>query len=279
MRLPQPFLAIALLITSIFSGASTSWGQDDSDGVARMRTLFRDIASRYQIRGTDAEKKTFELIDRPVLNWSNPERRTDAGAMFLWTDAGRPKAAMCIYPRGPAHFEYEFQSLAANRISADGGGGPVWEPNAPGMTFRPLKSEVSPGSSKTVRTRQFRALAREFDAKLKGPGRQPVQLRMLTAPVYRYGSPDELDGVIGGAVFAFVQGTDPEAILIIEAVRTEAAQAAWQYGFARMSVIPTEVYRQAELAWQSTVVTPNRYSPYFVMRRVERDDARIISFE
>ena len=38
--------------------------------------------------------------------------------------------------------------------------------------------------------------------------------------------------LIDGAVFAFVQGTDPEAVLLIEAVRRDD-RTVWQYAFGR----------------------------------------------
>ena len=40
--------------------------------------------------------------------------------------------------------------------------------------------------------------------------------------------------LIDGALFAFVQGTDPEVLLLLEARRDEAV-ASWHYGLARMT--------------------------------------------
>ena len=41
------------------------------------------------------------------------------------------------------------------------------------------------------------------------------QMRLLTQPIFRYASPQA--GIIDGTMFAFVQGTDPEVFLQVEA--------------------------------------------------------------
>jgi hypothetical protein len=57
-------------------------------------------------------------------------------------------------------------------------------------------------------------------------------LRLLTKPLYRYEATGDL---IDGALFGFVLGTDPEALLMIEAYKTpEGTQ--WRYAFAAMTV-------------------------------------------
>ena len=61
-------------------------------------------------------------------------------------------------------------------------------------------------------------------------GSDREELRLLPQPVYRYESEDP--EVQDGGVFAFVQGTDPEVLLLLEAVRTEGG-LVWIYGFVR----------------------------------------------
>ena len=52
----------------------------------------------------------------------------------------------------------------------------------------------------------------------------------MSRPLYRY---EKSDGdVVDGAVFCFAMGTDPEVILLIEAVVT-AGETQWEYAFAR----------------------------------------------
>ena len=61
------------------------------------------------------------------------------------------------------------------------------------------------------------------------------ELRMLPKPLYHAdpGKVHSLDSEwIDTGVFGFVQGTDPEAILMLEAVRRDG-RSLWQYAFAR----------------------------------------------
>ncbi len=62
------------------------------------------------------------------------------------------------------------------------------------------------------------------------------ELRLLTQPLYRYKSTDP--DVLDGALFAFVTsaGTDPEALLVLEARKTGATNApVWHYAVARFT--------------------------------------------
>ena len=74
---------------------------------------------------------------------------------------------------------------------------------------------------------------------------------MLATPIYRY----EIDSVkaahpdlIDGAVFAFVQGTDPEAVLLVEAVR-QGGGIGWQYAFGRATGYDVEARLGSSVVW------------------------------
>lgn len=67
---------------------------------------------RFEITGGSTGTEKLELVEQPILNWSNPERRTPAGALFLWTLDGRPQVAMGIYPVADMTLDHEFQSLS-----------------------------------------------------------------------------------------------------------------------------------------------------------------------
>ena len=60
------------------------------------------------------------------------------------------------------------------------------------------------------------------------------QLRLLTQPIFRYPAPNEKAAYSDGAMFAFVEGTDPEAFLLLEATKA-GDEAKWQFGLVRMN--------------------------------------------
>ena len=96
----------------------------------------------------------------------------------------------------------------------------------------------APAANSAGRLRQMKALADRFQVRmtgLMGDGSDREDLRMLAKPLYRAEpgtaqnpDPDWIDS----GVFGFVQGTDPEAILLLEAVRQDG-RPRWQYAFAR----------------------------------------------
>ena len=79
------------------------------------------------------------------------------------------------------------------------------------------------------------------------------ELRLLPKPLYRY--EPKAGPVIDGAVFAFVMGTDPESLLLIEAVKSggkqsgssrlpAARRASWKAATRRRSCgTPTAIRR------------------------------------
>ena len=60
------------------------------------------------------------------------------------------------------------------------------------------------------------------------------QLRLLSQPVFRYPAATEKSAYIDGALFAFVEGTDPEVLLQLEATKSDDG-SIWHFGLARMN--------------------------------------------
>src|SRR5262249_16389862 len=62
----------------------------------------------------------------------------------------------------------------------------------------------------------------------------PVELRLLPQPLYRYEPDRETPDLVDGALFGFVQGTDPQSLLILEA-RRDGERIGWKFAFPRMA--------------------------------------------
>ena len=82
----------------------------------------------------------------------------------------------------------------------------------------------------------MRTLTHDFSASTKDDQDRRWELRLLPQPLYRYESTDP--EVVDGALFGFVTsaGTDPEALLAIEARKSAPTSGpVWQYGIARFT--------------------------------------------
>ena len=186
---------------------------------------------RLQLYGTGSETPLDAPADS-ILKWSNPDVGRVYGNVYLWTRQGRPVVAASIYQWFHPYqsLSIELASLSEKPVRGRHDDRQVWDARTSGVTWRKLPGDA-PAGSRTLRLIQMKRAVSRFAATLVDE-RTDLQgvnrvLRPLATPIYRY---PEGATPIDGAVFAFVVGTDPELLLVIE-----AADDAWRYGLARMN--------------------------------------------
>ncbi len=219
----------------------------------------------------DAEAKV-GLRPQIVLSWRNAvRRRTGAAILAIWTDQGRPDAMASIFQIGE-DICHEFGSLSRSKIVVRDNTRVVWSPGNAGVDFRDLPDAPAPAEDRAVRLRQMMSLAGRFTARL--PDGELEVLRLLPTPLYRYELKDSKDTspkLRDGAMFAFVMGTDPEVVLLLEAVEREE-KAVWQYAFARATAYAVEASLGDEVVWsvQSGPKPPNVMQIFHPIGRKEQ---------
>jgi hypothetical protein len=168
--------------------------------------------------------------------------------VVLWTQAGRPLAAVSVYQwfSPHTHRSHEFISLSTKPLIAQLDGADVWTPTEAGITLKALDGAMLPASTPARRLTQMRSLVRELSATKIDRNGDQQELRGLTQPVYRYSPGDA--SVIDGALFVFVQGTDPEVWVMIEAHERDGGQH-WQFAAARMNSVELMVQRKGVPLW------------------------------
>ena len=180
-------------------------------------------AAGYTIYRDASRKERVELRREPVYVWTNPVRvGGQDGAVYVWTCRGRAEVlgTFFSYPAtGPRRLSHEFHSLSLSVLDVERQGThpSTWTPLAPGIEIAPIPGAPVPGRSAPQRLSQMRTLTHDFSASTKDKDETRWELRLLPHPLYRYESTDP--DVVDGALFAFVTsaGTDPEALLVIEA--------------------------------------------------------------
>lgn len=262
MPLAQQGLLLFMVLSSV---CGTAAGQDAAPPVAASEDdVFADAASTYSLAAADAPDTPIRLIPKPLLTWSNPERATPSGAVFLYTQQGRPQAALCVYP-SQGSLDHEFQSLSASPLLAHRDGALVWSPLQPGLEMKALEG-APPSERRLSRLTEMRSLMRAFQAAIVPPRRARKPLRLLTTPVYRYPADDLPPGIVDGAIFAFVQGTDPEVLLVVEAREQAPEMLCWHLGLARMSMVPLSVSRDGEEIWRTEWAVQSPTATYYTIR-------------
>jgi hypothetical protein len=269
------FLLVALPVAALPSLAAQpapADGKDDTSSIQNeRRAAMKRMAARYEIAaGKDGATK-LQLTEEPVLRWSNPERNSGDGCLYLFTDKGRPQAALTIYlTEDRKAWNHEFQSLAESELVAKKGQAVVWAPDKPGVEFKPVPDAPAPAETAAGRLVQMRALADRFTATVTFRGDKSA-LRRLAAPVYRHGDPKREP--VDGAVFAYVQATDPEVLLLVEA-RAGRGAPQWHYALARQTMWVVEVQYDGRQVWTVEKwdrATSNPRQTYFDIAR-QRDD-------
>ena len=268
MRRPLPMALLALTLWIGRGGADEPKAADSKEESARATAateLAGKEAARYRIEPEDGANRPLTLETKPLLQWSNPVAGSIHGSVFVWTDRGRPAAVGSIYKwySPNTHLGVELHSLAPGPLTASRDGRTVWTPSRGGVTFEPIPDAPTPADSAGGRLRQLRALAKEFAATETTREGLKRELRLLTQPVYRYESTDP--DVIDGGLFAFVEGTDPEVLLLIEARRTPKGPR-WQFAAARMNSIELKMSFQKREIWSAPVIpweqARNHREPY-----------------
>jgi hypothetical protein len=177
--------------------------------------------------------------------------------VFLWSDRGQPAAVLSLYQftlsDGVVHEHHEFCSLSTEKLHFAAPQSRVWSPPA-GAKLEALRDAAAPAESARERLRQMRELAAEFTAEKTTRDEITRSLRLLPQPVYRYAPtrPEILDG----ALFAFVEATDPEVFLLLEARMVEK-QREWHFAFARMNSLGLRAMRRDKTIWEAPVLPGN----------------------
>jgi hypothetical protein len=247
-------IAIASAVPAPADGPTSSDAEKAKERQKRVDQMIQESLDMYQFY-PDPDSRT-AMPPLTALRFVNDTRRLLHGeaALVLWAHAGRPVALASIYPWN-GYLAHEFVSLSPVKgVNAREGSKVIWSPVAPGVEFRDVPDAPAPAESAVARLAQMKALSDRFKATMTGwkaDNSDRAELRLLPKPIYRYdlkdATPSDPD-LQDGAVFAFVLGTDPEAVLLLEAVRRDN-RARWQYAFARSTYASVEARLGTAVVW------------------------------
>jgi hypothetical protein len=197
---------------------------------------FAEYRFSRDLAGKPAELK---FQSRSLLNWSNPERGSGTGGLFLWTADGRPQMISCAFEY-QGSVKHEFHSLSSEAIDARRGDKDVHR-FGPGLEWHDLADVPAPAGQRPLRLAQMRRQAARFSVAV-GLNKGWSETRLLPQPLYR--TPADVEGDLG--LFVFVQGTDPECVLLLEAT----AEKTWRYSLTRQSKWKLRAQLDEKEVWQ-----------------------------
>jgi hypothetical protein len=271
-------MAVAGLIQSVQSRAADDpSAEETSPRNQKIKEMMEESVKWYDVLPrADANSP---LTPQVAVRWINASRGRGAqDFLLLWVHDGRPIAAASVFPydRYVCH-ELGSLSRSAELVARDSGG-TVWAPESAGVEFHDVPDGQAPAETPVLRLAQMKSLAARFTATLTGwkdDESEKEVLRLLPRPVYRYdikAATDTHPNLRDGALFAFVQGTDPEALLLVEAV-VVSDRPRWQYAFARATSGGLEARLDDKVVWKvpRSTNTTSRTEPCITFRRVLED--------
>jgi hypothetical protein len=220
----------------------------------------------------DGERQQLELLAQPVLRFGDISRDNEQGSIWIWQHRSRPQAIMELFrnTKSPS-WAHAIQSLSTEHIDGDfGAGAPAWSPRQAGVKWNSFPDAPAPAGRPAVRIRQIKELAQRFTAhEFWDPNNSRFELRLLIQPAHRYSDP--ASGLVDGCVFLFCHETNPEVVLLIEAVKKDDADVEFRYALARLGHAELHVQFDNKEVWQeSRVAAPSSRDPYFlVLKRQE----------
>ena len=255
------WLPVAVLVVGSLAVAKTGRADEkvgetpaNRENIEAALKLTQAAAAEYEFR-VAGDDKPLDLRREPVLRWSNPEKGEVHGNVFLWTRDGRPLVVGALFKwfSPHTHMAHEFHSLAEAPLRATFHGAPVWKTGEAGLQFVDVPGAPAPAASEAQRLLQLKQLAKDFAGSKKPPRGRETPVRLLPQPIHRYAVPKQ--GVISGALFTFVEGTDPDIFLLIEARGKSAASARWQFAAARMvSYAEVRLRHRDQEVWSAEIL-------------------------
>ena len=245
-------LWLAAALASISAAAED---EPEAEAIKRFQVHAKEMAAKYELTTASAAPRKLTLREESLSRWTNPVTANRAhGEVFLWTDRGRPAAVVSMYeytdPAGVVHEHHEWASLSPGLIQATGP--KQWAPTAAGIELKPVPDAPPPADTPLRRLLQMRDIGSAFTADKTTRLKEKRDLRLQSQPTFRYqaGDPETIDG----ALFAFVEATDPEVFLCLEA-RQENGKSAWHYGLARMNSVRVSASYQGQQVWVADTLT------------------------
>jgi hypothetical protein len=241
--------------------------QAKKERAARLEFMRRSAASLVVKTKSAAEYNITEIVEAPLLHYTNPGGETLDATIWAWGRRGRPVALASISQErsvaGIEKWSCEMVSLSERPLRLEGKPGWQWVPATSGIEWKPVAGAPPVGDTPVVRARQMRDIARQFTAAgVHNEGKDSTELRFMDRPLSRFSDPE--NSLVDGAFYAFASGTNPEVLLIVECRRENGGKAVWYHGFARMGADRLVVRLGEKVVWEQPAIKRwVRTEPYF----------------
>jgi hypothetical protein len=235
---------------------------DDEAAVKAWLQVCDDYSRKFSFVPADMALGPIERGAQPIFRHAQPARGNDIGAVWIWTDSkGRPAVIGDTFTwsvnQPDRHITQEFHALTEVALEVRFDQRRCWSPAGGGLVWKEVPGATPPFEMKTARQREGRGLARRFSGHSIDGKSGRRELRVVPQPVFQYESAGEKDSRQGGAVFAFCEGTDPEAWLLLEVRRTTDGPR-WFFACAPFTDYAVRIQFDEQDVWQADAYRSGR---------------------
>ena len=260
-----------LLLTCVALAATAAADDRSREEAAEAEKLFAAELPRWKLTADDV---ALDNPKDPVLRWTNPFAGRVNGNTYVWLQNGRPVAVGCLFRNFEPWdtFNAELAALAGTKLVAKRDDKVMWQPKDE-WKWHPVPGAPAPAATAAQRLVQMRALAADFVVEVldtrnnpKGDEQTP---RLLPRPLYHYDA--VRTKTLDGGLFAFVLGTDPELMVLVEC-DTAAEKPEWRFGVARMNRDAVRLKHKGEKVWEAASFREHKpEDPYYFFGLPKRE--------
>lgn len=218
--------------------------------MARLRAAEEHVA-KIDMRLAGAGRDAVPRIERPLLAYGDSTRHNADGTLWAWGEKGRPLAILETYhsTQGAAARANAITLTGTRLVVAKTPTATLWQPQESQIEPTLFPGAPAPADRETVRLRQLKDLARKLTAhEFWDPDNSRFELRLLVQPVHRYA--DAESKLHDGAVFVLAHGTNPEVLVLIEALGDSLETSRWHYSLARLGSAEMHVAIDDKEVWK-----------------------------
>ena len=252
-RFGRGLLWFVLAMVVPLQGAQVA-AEDDPTGpssAARLKFI-QQILDDMRVESTvEGDQRDLKFQMTPLLRYNDTPRGIADSLIFRLGTRGRPVAIVTaeLYGRTGRQFSLNHEFLAIDdprmRLQRDAF---RWQPPLEaGVKFLPIETDKPPANTPRARLAQFKQLAGRFTAREEWADEE-MELRLLPTPIDRYVPSDKPNA--DAAIFAFVQGVNPEALIFLETDGTRSS-----YGWARLGAAQVRAQLDGKLVWEVSQAT------------------------
>lgn len=215
----------------------------------------RERVQNMEVRFPDGKDGTLaELRTTPLIHYSDQIRNLPESTLWVWHIDQVP-VLFCKVERmenkqtGAVTWQYCCVPTSLDKADVTWKRDYRWRAKDPGFKWIAVADMPAPHRQEGLRLTQLRDIARNFVGEVTGgPGAGSQQSTLLPRPLHRFASPETK--VLDGAVFGLTSnGTNPDVLLIVEALKEPMEGSPWRFAVVGMTGDEVSVKFKNKSVW------------------------------